>query len=74
MRHLCFFLRGRADFVAVVDTNHNFKNGRYQFAGYSSVMIMGIHMVDVGLFGVSGVPEEIWRLKNLLKMLIKCSY
>ena len=58
------FLRGRAYFVAVVDTNHNFKNCRCQFAGYSSVMIMVVHMVDAVLFIVAGVSEEIWRVKD----------
>ena len=63
MKHLCRFIRGRADFLAVVDINHNYKNGRYQFSVYSSVMIMGVHMVDAGLFRVAGIPEEIWRVK-----------
>ena len=57
IRHKCRFLRGRADFVAVVDTKHNSKNGRYQFSGYSSLMIMGVQMVGAGLFRVAGVPE-----------------
>ena len=64
LRHLCRFLRGKSDFLAVVDTNHNCQNGRDQFATYSSVMIMGFHMVDSGLFIFSGVPEEICRVKD----------
>ena len=63
MRHMCSFLKGRANFVALVDTNQNCKNGRYQFSGYSSVMIMGVRVVDAGLFRVAGIPEEIWRVK-----------
>ena len=59
-----YFLRGRAYLVAVVDRNHNFKNGGYQFAGYSSVIIIGVHMVDARLFGVADFPEEIWRVKD----------
>ena len=30
IKHLIAFLRGEASFVALVDTNHNTKNGRYQ--------------------------------------------
>ena len=30
MRHMCRFLRRRSDFLAVVDKNHNCKNGQYK--------------------------------------------
>ena len=57
MRNMNCFLIVRADFVAVIEKNHNCKNDRYQFSGYLSVMIMGVHMVDAGLFRVAGVPK-----------------
>ena len=56
MSHLTEFLRGESIFVAVVDKNHNTKNGQYQtYVGYSSVMFMGFHMVDCGIYRIDGV-------------------
>ena len=56
MSHLTAFLRGEYIFVTVVDTNHNKKIGRYQtYVGYSSVVFMGLHMVDCGLYRISDV-------------------
>ena len=66
MSHLTASLRGEYIFVAVVDTNHNTKNVHYQtYVSYSSVVIMGFHIVDCGLYRISGVAWEFWRVKYL---------
>ena len=58
MIHLTAFLRVDSIFVAVVDMNHNTNNGRYQtYVGYSSVVFMGFHMVDCGLYRISDVDR-----------------
>ena len=65
MIHLTELLRGKSIFVAVVDTNHNTKNGQYQtYVGYLSVVFMGFHMVDCGLYRIYGVAREFWRVKD----------
>ena len=65
MSHLIAFLRGESIFVAVVDTNHNTKNGQYQtYVGYSSVVFMGFHMFDCGLIRIAGVAREFYRVKD----------
>ena len=65
MSHLTASLRGEYIFVAVVDTNHNTKNVQYQtYVSYSSVVIMGFHIVDCGLYRISGVAREFWRVKD----------
>ena len=64
LRHLTAFLRGKSIFLSVVGTNHNTKNGQYQtYVGYSSVVFMGFHMVDCGLYRISGVAREFWKVK-----------
>ena len=64
MRNLTSLLRGKSIFVAVVDTNHNTKNVQYQtYVSYSSVVIMGFHIVDCGLYRISGVVLESRRVK-----------
>ena len=56
MSHLTELLRGESIFVAVVDMNHNMKNGQYQtYVGYSSVVFMGFHIVDCGLYRIACV-------------------
>ena len=65
MSHLTAFLRDKSIFVAVVDTNHNTKNGQYQtYFGYLSVVFMGFHVVDYGLYIIAGVAREFWRFKD----------
>ena len=68
--NLVLFLNGKAHFVALVDTNHNCKNFRYQFMGYSCVLIMGNHPVDTGLFVLAGIPQELWRVKDWASDLV----
>ena len=68
--NLVLFLNGKAHFVALVDTNHNCKNFRYQFMGYSCVLIMGNHPVDTGLFVLAGIPQELWRVKDWVSDLV----
>ena len=64
MIHLIEFLIGQSIFVAVVDMSHNTKNGQYQtYVGYSSVVFMGFHMVDCGLYRIAGVAREFWKVK-----------
>ena len=64
MSHLAVFLRGESIFVTVVDTKHNTKNGQYQtYVGYSSVVFMGFHVVDCGLYRIAGVDRDFWRVK-----------
>ena len=56
---------GESIFVAVVDTNHNTNNVRYQtYVGYSSVVFMNFHMVDCGLYRIASVTQDIWRVKD----------
>ena len=68
--NLVLFLNGKAHFVALVDTNHNCKNFRYQLMGYSCVLIMGSHPVDTGLFALAGIPQELWRVKDWASDLV----
>ena len=64
------FLRGQVNHVALVDTNHNTKNFRYQAIGGSCVAIMGDHVFDPMLLSLAGVPVELWRVKDWASDLV----
>lgn len=67
---LVSFLRGYTDHVALVDTNHNTKNFRYQGIGGSYVVIMGDHVLDPALLPLGGVAQELWRVKDWASDLV----
>lgn len=67
---LVSFLRGNNNHVALVDTNHNTKNFRYQGIGGSCVVIMGNHVLDPALLPLAGVAEELWRVKDWASDLV----
>jgi len=70
MSNLVLFLDGKVNFVSLVDTNHNCKNFRYQFLGYSCCLIMGSHMVNCNLLSLAGISEDIWRVKDWASDLV----
>ena len=51
------FLRGKICCVALVDSNHNAKNFRYQFISGSCVVVLGINVIDPHLFALAGIEE-----------------
>lgn len=61
---LISFLQGKSNHVALVDTNHNGKNFRYQGIGGSCVAIMGNCVMDPALLYLSGVATELQRVKD----------
>ena len=67
---LVSFLRGQVNHVALVDTNHNAKNFRYQMIGGSCVVIMGNHVLDPGLLSLALVAVELWRIKDWASDLV----
>ena len=60
-KQLILFLGGKVNHVGLVDTNHNYKNLRYQVIGGSSVLIMGDYVIDPQMLSMGGVAKEIWR-------------
>ena len=55
------FLLGEISHSAHTDTNHNMKNGRYQYLiGSNSVKTIGYTLVDTELLKASGVSQDLW--------------
>lgn len=58
------FLEGKRDDVALVDTNHNGKNKRYQLFGGSSPESIGRYVFDSYLLVLAKVEQELVRVKD----------
>ena len=67
---ICDFLLGESFHVDLVDSNNNVKNFRYTFVGGSSVVMMGHHVVDTGMFRLSNVCKELWHIKDFSSDLL----
>ena len=57
---LVSFLRAIANYITLVDANHNGKNFRRQGIGGSCVVTMGNHSLDPALLHLAGVSVELW--------------
>ena len=65
------FLRGEISHSAHTDTNHNMKNGRYQYIiGGNSVKTIGKTLIDTGLLKSAGVSQDLWRVKDFASDLL----
>lgn len=54
------FLRNEISHSAHTDTNHNMKNGRYQYIiSGNSVKTVGKTLIDTGLLKSAGVSQDL---------------
>jgi hypothetical protein len=60
-KQLVLFLSGVLNHVGLVDSNHNYKNFRYQVIGGSCVLVLGNYIIDPQMLVLCGVAKEIWR-------------
>ena len=50
--------------MAIINTNNNVKNSRYQIIGGSCSAIMGFYVFDPWLLKISGFTRKIWRIQD----------
>lgn len=65
------FLEGKLSYSAHTDTNHNMKNGRYQYIiGGNNVKTIGSMLIDTGLLKVARINQDLWRIKDFASDLL----
>ncbi|KAL7427142.1 hypothetical protein ACHAXM_000726 [Skeletonema potamos] len=58
------YLNGKSNVLAIMDTNHNAKNNRYQILGGSSAASIGNYVFDPNLLVQAGVATELYRIND----------
>ena len=65
------FLLGLSTYSVHTDTNHNTKNGRYQYViGRNNVKTISTTLIDTGLLKKSYVSQDLWRVKDFASDLL----
>ena len=57
-------LNGDINYLALMDTNHNMKNARYQLIGASSAAVLGENVFDSWLSRLAKILQQLWRIED----------